>query len=335
MSKPPSANLRIEKGWRMLSEKFVDFTRYAILPFLAIVFGAMALLIGDSALDHVFPYYHQFLIYFAMITIERIYFYNRTVSQRHMIWRDLMSTAVQTFLAGAVTAAIVVPVLRFFPETFLGHRFLFGLSDSLGPMWVQVLSVFLLSSFWQYWMHRFQHYNEFLWKLHGYHHGVTYLQATNVLVSNPLDFVLRNVMGGLVLGIIGFNPMAIVIARALNGSYGDFSHCGGDMKGGWLNYFYNTPEVHRWHHAAEFPDPEKCRYGCNFGVSVTFWDILFGTFYLPQDAKGHVIPPTRLGHPSGYPDEPNYLKMMLGVRAFPSLMRLCERKEKLSAVPAE
>jgi sterol desaturase/sphingolipid hydroxylase (fatty acid hydroxylase superfamily) len=323
------------KGRRMLSEKFVDFTRYAMLPFLAIVTGAMTLLIDGTAFARAFPYYHQFFLLFAVITIERVYFYSRAVSQRHMIWRDLMSTTVQAFVAGAVLGAIVLPVLHYFPNAFLGRRFLFGLSNELGPLWVQVLTVFLLRSLWQYWMHRFQHYNEFLWKLHGYHHGVTHMQISNVLVSNPLDFVLRNILGNLLLGIVGFNPFAIVIAGTLNGSYGDFSHCGGDMKGGWLNYFYNTPEVHRWHHSAEFPDAERFRYGCNFGVSVTFWDLIFGTFYLPKDKKGHVIPPPRIGHPSGYPDEPNYLKMLLGARAFPSVMRLFEGNGDPSAVPAE
>lgn len=318
----------------MLSEKFVDFTRYAMLPFLLLVFGAMTLLLRDTDFARAFPYYYQFFLYFAMITIERVYFYSRAVSQRHMIWRDLMSTAVQAFLAGAVMAAIVLPVLRYFPDAFLGRRFLFGLSDQLGPLWVQVLTVFLLSTFWQYWMHRFEHYNEFLWKLHGYHHSVTHLQASNVLVSNPFEWALRNVVGNLLLGIVGFNPIAIVMARSL-GIYGYFSHCGGDMKGGWLNYVFNTPEVHRWHHSAEFPDDKMFRYGCNFGVEVTFWDILFGTFYLPQDAKGNVIPPPRLGHPSGYPDEPNYLKVLLGVRAFPSLTRLFEKNDGPSAVPAE
>ena len=74
-----------------------------------------------------------------------------------------------------------------------------------------------------------------------------------MLVSNPLEWAMRNVLGGLILGIVGFNPIAIVIAGGLN-IYGDFSHCGGDLKGGWLNYVFNTPEVHRWHHSTEFPD---------------------------------------------------------------------------------
>ncbi len=318
----------------MLAKKFLDLTRYAMLPFLLIALGAMTLLARGSAFAHAFPYYDSFFLYLAVIAIERIYSYSRAVSQRHMIWRDLMSTAVQTFLAGAVMSAIVLPVLRYFPNAFLGRRFLFGLSNQLGPLWVQVLAVFLLSTFWEYWMHRFEHYNAFLWKLHGYHHSVTHIQISNVLVSNPFEWALRNILGGLLLSIVGFNPIAIVIAGTLN-VYGDFSHCGGDMKGGWLNYFFNTPEVHRWHHAAEFPDDQRFRYGCNFGVGVTFWDIIFGTFYLPQDEKGHAIPPARIGHPGGYADEPNYLKILLGARAFPAVTRLFERRDTLSPVAAE
>lgn len=319
----------------MLAKRFLDFSRYALLPGLMLGFGAMTLLMRGGPFAKAFPYYHTFLVFFAMITFERVYSYSRAVSQRHMLWRDLMSTAVQTFVAASVMGAVVLPVLHYFPNTFLGRRFLFGLSNQLGPLWIQVVIVFLLSSFWQYWMHRFEHYNEFLWKLHGYHHSVTHIQISNVLVSNPLDWALRNVLGGLVLSIVGFNPIATVIAGVF-GAYGDFSHCGADLKGGWLNYIFNGPEVHRWHHSVKFPDGPKFRYGCNFGVGVTFWDQLFGTFYLPKDEKGNVVPPLALGHPSGYPDEPNYLKILFAARAFPFVERLLGEKSELpSSVPAE
>ena len=319
----------------MLAKKALEYSRYAMIPGLGIAFGALTLMTRGSAIAKAFPYYHTFLLFFAMITLERLWVYRHAVSQRHMIWRDLISTAVQTFVAAAVMGAIVVPVLRYLPETFLGRRFLFGLSDQLGPLWVQVLAVFLLSGFWQYWIHRLEHYSDFLWKLHGYHHSVTHIQISNVLVSNPLDWALRNALGGLVLGIVGFNPYAIVLAGVISLGYGDFSHCGADVKGGWLNYVFNGPEVHRWHHSTEFPDDPKFRYGCNFGVSVTFWDLLFGTFYMPKDANGQVLAPVALGHPEGYPDEPNYLKILLAVRAFPSLERLFEKKQQPISVPAE
>ena len=311
-----------------MDSKLLTYSRYAMLPGLGIAFAAINMATRGSDLSTSFPYFRTFILFFVLITLERIWSYRHAKSQRHMIWRDLTSTAVQTFVAAGIMGAIVLPILHYLPETFLGRRFLFGLSDQLGPLWVQVGAVFLLSSFWQYWVHRFEHTNDFLWKLHGYHHSVTHIQISNVLVSNPLDWALRNALGGLVMGIVGFNPYAIVLGGAIALSYGDLSHCGADVKGGWLNYIYNGPEVHRWHHSTEFPDDPKFRYGCNFGVSVTFWDILFGTFYLPKDEKGNVLAPKAMGHPEGYPDEPNYLKILFATRCFPSLERFFDSKAK-------
>ena len=80
----------------MLAKKIWSFTQYAMLPGLLVVFGGLSLLMRNTSVAHTFPYYHSFILFFVVITLERIYAYSRAVSQRHMIWRDLMSTAVQT-----------------------------------------------------------------------------------------------------------------------------------------------------------------------------------------------------------------------------------------------
>jgi sterol desaturase/sphingolipid hydroxylase (fatty acid hydroxylase superfamily) len=322
-------------GAKMLAKKFINWLPYLILPGAGIALGVLYLTMRGSALAKTFPFYGSFVSLFIMITLERVWTWRHAKSQRHMIWRDLTSTMVQTFLIGGIFGAIFLPILHWGPQTFLGRRLLFGLSDQLGPLWVQVIAVFLLSTLWGYGMHRFEHYNSFLWKLHGYHHSVTNVQATNILVSNPVDYALRNVLGGLILSIVGFNPIAIVIAGVIDLNYGSFSHSGTDAKGGWMNYIFNGPEVHRWHHSVKLPDDPRFRYGCNFGVATTFWDQLFGTFCLPKDANGEVLAPPALGHPEGYPDEPNYLKMLFAVRAFPALERLFEKKQQPISVPAE
>ncbi len=325
-------------------KKFLDKTTYFVLPVLAVCFSTLTYHMRGTDVLKTFPYFDTFITFVIMLTLERVWTYHKAKSQKHMIWRDMMSTGVQTFVAGGIMAAVVVPILHYGPNTFLGRRIIFGLSDELGPLWIQIIAAFLLSQIWQYWMHRWEHTNDFLWKLHGYHHSVTNVQISNVLVSNPLDWALRNVLGGLVLGIIGFNPLAIIIAGSLGLNYGNFSHSGTDAKGGWFNYIWNGPEVHRWHHATAYPDDPKFRYGCNFGVSTTFYDQLFGTFYLPKDAKGDVIPPAAIGHPEGYPDEPHYLKILFAARCFPAVNRLFDKWAEMhngkkagetSAQPAE
>jgi sterol desaturase/sphingolipid hydroxylase (fatty acid hydroxylase superfamily) len=321
-----------------MARKYLDYARYLMLPGLGIFFAILAYNMRGGTLAKSFPYFDTFVTTIVMLTLERVWTYRHAVSQRHMIWRDMISTIMQSFFLGAIVASVVLPILHFIPESFLGRRILFGLSDALGPVWLQVAVAFLLTSFWQYWVHRYEHTNDFLWKLHGYHHSVTNVQISNVLVSNPLDYTFRNILGGLILSIVGFNPVAVVIAGALTLGYGGFSHSGTDAKGGWLNYIFNGPEVHRWHHATAFPDDSKFRYGCNFGVSTTFWDQLFGTFYLPLDEHGDALAPAAMGHPEGYPDEGNYLKMLLAARCFPWLDRLLSGKQKEDqsiTVPAE
>ena len=63
-----------------------------------------------------------------------------------------------------------------------------------------------------------------------------------------------------------------------------------------MNYLFVTPEVHRWHHSAEVP--EGYGYSCNYGVEFSFWDVIFGTFYLPQK-DGVAVQPQRIGYPGG------------------------------------
>jgi fatty acid hydroxylase family protein len=115
-----------------------------------------------------------------------------------------------------------------------------------------------------------------------------------------------------------------------------FSHCGGDIKGGVLNYVCVTPEVHRWHHSAK--TPEGYGYSCNYGVEFSFWDLLFGTYYLPQK-DGQTVQPERIGHPDGLPDEGNYLRLLLAPIGLYGLVtwtkRLIGIREAETQQPAE
>jgi sterol desaturase/sphingolipid hydroxylase (fatty acid hydroxylase superfamily) len=280
-----------------------------IVPVLFAAFYGLRFLGRLYAIDQWVPKWDTLLILATMVVVERIYTYRYAVSQRSVQARDVISNVVNLYMTGAVTGIIVLPVLTFFPEYFLGRKLVLASPEQLGPVWLQVLVIILAVSLFRYWMHRVQHSVAFLWKFHAYHHRVTDIQASNTYVSHPIDFALRNVVIFLLLGVIGFSPFALLIAVPATNISGTFSHCGGDVKGGLLNYLFVTPEVHRWHHSAEVP--EGYGYSCNYGVEFSFWDMIFGTFYLPVK-NGIVEQPAHIGYPGGgLPDESSYLKLLL------------------------
>src|SRR4051812_31875194 len=182
--------------------------RFLILPVLFTVLVVIS--IQWHSLDQQLPHWTTFLTLAAVILMERLYANSKAVSQKALLIRDLTSTLVNVFITGVVTAFLVLPVLSFGTQHLFGRKFLF--TSSLGPVWLQIIAILLLVSLFRYWMHRLQHRNEFLWKLHSYHHSVTDLRALNDLTSNPVDFALRNVLVYSLLGIVGFDSIAFLIA---------------------------------------------------------------------------------------------------------------------------
>jgi ornithine lipid hydroxylase len=308
---------------KMTNKAVFYISSLVIVPALFVAFYGVRFLGRVYAIDQWVPKWDTLLILATMVILERIYTYKYSVSQRSVAARDVISNVVNLYITGALTGMIVLPVLAFFPEHFLGRKLILASPEQLGPVWLQVLVIILAVSFVRYWVHRWQHSVPLLWEFHSYHHRVTDIQASNTYVSHPIDFALRNVLIFLVLGVIGFSPFALLIAVPATNISGTFSHCGGDVKGGLLNYLFVTPEVHRWHHSAQVP--EGYGYSCNYGVEFSFWDMIFGTFYLPVK-DGVAEQPERIGYPGGgLPDESNYLKLLLAplglYRPLPWLMQ--------------
>jgi len=280
-----------------------------LVPALFAFFYLLRVVVTEgSPIDAWLPKWHTLFIIGSMILLERLYAYKYAVSQRGVLARDVVSTLVNVYVSAAVTGMLLLPLLAPVVQFLFGHAKVFASPAELGPLWVQIPIILIVVSFFRYWMHRWQHTNAFLWKLHSYHHSVTDLQASNTYVSHPLDWALRNAVVFVLLSLVGFDPQAILLAVPATAVSGIFSHCGGDVKGGLLNYVFVTPEVHRWHHALNVPDGHK--YSVNYGVEFSFWDMLFGTFHLPQK-DGMPEPPERIGHPGGLADEPNYIRLLL------------------------
>ncbi len=306
----------------MAIKKMFSSRGFLIFPMAALIIYWALMYYEGSDIEVPVPRITTFVILAVMVLLELAFRYSKRVSQKRLVLRDLSSTFFNLWATIPLMSAVFTPVVLFFPELFLGRSLFFGSSEQLGPFWLQLILVILLYSLMKYAVHRTQHTVQFLWELHSYHHSVTDLKASNTFVSHPIDFALRNVLPPVILGVIGFDPTAIVFGVGLLSVTGTLSHCGAGLHAGWLNYLFVTPELHRWHHSAQVPKGHK--YSVNYGVGFILWDRIFGTYYLPVE-DGVPVQPEKLGHPDGVRDESNYFKLLFLTRYLPEFVQSSKR----------
>ena len=75
------------------------------------------------------------------------------------------------------------------------------------------------------------------------------------------------------------------------------------LPGGPLKYVFNNPVMHLYHHAYTIP---KGKYGVNFGISLSAWDYIFKTTYIPEES-GNLI----LGFPGEQEVPKNFLNQLI------------------------
>jgi sterol desaturase/sphingolipid hydroxylase (fatty acid hydroxylase superfamily) len=298
----------------MSTRTALSWSAFVVLPLALLFIYWEYTYFNGHPIEQTIPSFSVFLALAVLVVLEALFRYEKGVSQRRLVLRDIASTTVNVLFTGTIASALFVPIVVFLPELLLGRSLFFGTSAQLGPIWLQFILAMLLYEFIKYCIHRTQHIVPFLWELHSYHHSVTDLKASNTFVSHPLDFALRNVLPPVILGYIGFDPAAIVFGTGLSTAASLMSHCGAGLHASWLNRVFVMPEVHRWHHSAKVPDGHK--YSVNYGVGLILWDRLFGTYYLPMK-DGVPVQPDRLGHPDGVADEPNYFKLFFLTRYLP------------------
>jgi sterol desaturase/sphingolipid hydroxylase (fatty acid hydroxylase superfamily) len=62
-----------------------------------------------------------------------------------------------------------------------------------------------------------------------------------------------------------------------NGKVVEYFMCLGPLK-----YLFNSPQMHIWHHSIELPQGAR---GVNYGLSLSIWDYLFGTAWVPNNGR--------------------------------------------------
>ena len=156
--------------------------------------------------------------------------------------------------------------------------------------------------FAKYWFHRLGHEHPKWWPLHSVHHSVKRMHLLNGFRIHPLYHLCTFLLGVVPCYLIGASEEALIINSVILAIGGSIQHCNIKLRYGWLNYIFNTNELHRWHHSKNISEGNT-----NYGAVLIVYDVLFGTHYYRPDAE-----PLELGisDEERYPMN-NYWKQLL------------------------
>jgi sterol desaturase/sphingolipid hydroxylase (fatty acid hydroxylase superfamily) len=172
-------------------------------------------------------------------------------------------------------------------EAFNDFLALFGVRNLVAfeinswPVWAQLLTLFVVRDFIQWNVHRLLHRSEFLWRFHKVHHSVQQMGFAAHLRFHWGETVVYRTLEYIPLAMIGFGIQDFFLVHIFATAIGHFNHSNIHVPLGPFRFLFNNPQMHIWHHAKHLSN----RYGANYGISLSIWDYLFGTAYVPSDGR--------------------------------------------------
>ena len=145
------------------------------------------------------------------------------------------------------------------------------------PLWVQGALYLLGTDFVLYWIHRGFHQG-FLWKYHAVHHAPEDLDWISAARFHPVNLALGTGLVDVVSLLCGISPRIFIVIGPFLTVSSCLVHANLSWTFGPLRHVFASPVFHRWHHATD-------AYNSNFSGTFAIWDVMFGTYHMPQNAQ--------------------------------------------------
>lgn len=264
----------------------LDYLLWPLLLVAAVIPTAIGISSGHGPLAFNITY---FSLAALLYVLERLHPHEKE-------WLESDGQMVQDFAHTAFTKSFVQ--LLIVSATVIGLADVVG-NDKGGPYWptqwpmaCQVALGLVIAEFGLYWAHRIAHEWMPLWYFHAVHHSSKKLWFFNTGRFHIVDTLKSTIFSAPLLALAGAPRDILLWFGAITAYIGFLTHCNIQMRFGWLNYIFNTPALHRWHHSKDLREGNK-----NYGENLMLWDIIFGTYY--DDTKRR--PPVEIGIKSAMP----------------------------------
>jgi sterol desaturase/sphingolipid hydroxylase (fatty acid hydroxylase superfamily) len=150
------------------------------------------------------------------------------------------------------------------------------------PEWLALLIFFVVLDFVQWFTHILLHKYELLWRFHKVHHSVEEMGFAAHLRYHWIENILYKPLKTIALMVLGgFEPEQAFIVHFIAITVGHLNHANIKLSWGPFKYILNNPVMHLYHHAYKLPEG---KFGVNFGISLSVWDYLFKTHYIPESS---------------------------------------------------
>ncbi len=201
---------------------------------------------------------------------------------RKDFWLDGFYMFFNFFIFSIMIDGIYKMLGLVFGEIGLTSKSLAILDISAWAPWLQLLIFFIILDFVQWFTHVLLHKYSFLWRFHKVHHSVKEMGFAAHLRYHWMENILYKPLktfGVMIIG--GFEPNQAYIIHFITIAIGHLNHANIKITWGPLKYIFNNPVMHLYHHAYLVPEG---RNGMNYGISLSIWDYIFKTNYIPEDS---------------------------------------------------
>jgi sterol desaturase/sphingolipid hydroxylase (fatty acid hydroxylase superfamily) len=193
------------------------------------------------------------------------------------------------FILSAKTIAFWVNKFLYKQFDYFDNSF-FSYSEII---FLYTITLFLVSDFTRYWLHRFLHTIPFLWEFHKVHHSAKVLTPITFYRVHPVENFLFGLRYSLSIGIVTgvfiyfFGAMIdIYLVLGVNVFLFFFSLIGSNLRhshvpisyGRFLEKWFISPKQHQIHHSRKHFDK-------NYGGYIAIWDRIFGTLCLSNSVR--------------------------------------------------
>jgi lathosterol oxidase len=218
------------------------------------------------------------ILAFSLIFIPLELFFPKRVEQSkfHPEWKtDLVYLFKAQLLIQYTAVAVKIPAELFFSDLGMSNlqAFISGL-----PFIFQLFLAMFVADLFQYFIHRLFHQNPFMWRFHAIHHSIRYVDWIAGSRLHLVDIFITRSFSYIPLYVLGFSNDVFYVYVVIVALQAVMAHTNSRIPFGFLKYLLVTPQYHHWHHSKAKETHDK-----NFAIHFPFIDMIFGTYYLPQE----------------------------------------------------